>query len=153
MTKNEPDVHSDGAGELPEIPAVSVSGNFFENVQAIPFSQLALLMATARCEDEAVLLPFVEFKLGKADEEKEPEDIFSSIITFENAAFLLMDLSGDLQQVCKNIGSLSTSKLRPEPVRVEYTKRLILKAQEHLAACLVELDQGNQSSTECDEIA
>ncbi|CAO4170377.1 hypothetical protein CLBKND_01581 [Methylorubrum aminovorans] len=132
---------------LPEIPSVTLSGDFFDQVATVPLTQMSLLMAVGQVSEGGahVLIPFVETKLGRAEREgTEPEDLFSELLTLENAAFLVSDLAGDLRLVCQHLGNIVDGPLRPEPARMEFVRRFLIRAQENVTACLVELDRGGE---------
>ena len=137
--------HSQGPEDeaLPEIPSVTLSGDFFDQVVTVPLTQMSLLMAVGQVGDEGdhVLIPFVETKLGRTEAEgAEPEDLFSQLLTLENAAFLVSDLAGDLRLACAHLGNMADGPLRPEPARMEYVRRFLVRAQANVSACLAELD-------------
>ena len=130
--------------ELPEIPLVKLSGDFFDRVATVPLTQMSLLIAVGQVSEggDHVIIPFVETKLARVEGEgTEPEDLFSQILTLENAAFLVSELAGDLRLVCAHLGNMAKGPLRPEPARTEYLRRFLVQAQENVSACLVEMDR------------
>lgn len=135
------------APALPEIPSVTLSGDFFDRVATVPLTQMSLLMAVGQVGEGGnhVIIPFVETKLARAEgEEAEPEDLFSQLLTLENAAFLVSSLAGDLRLACAHLGNMSSGPLRPEPARIEYVRRFLLRARDNVSACLDEIDRGGE---------
>ncbi|BAQ49191.1 MULTISPECIES: hypothetical protein [Methylobacterium] len=142
------EVQAEGLDEpdkLPEIPTVTLNGDFFDRVATVPYTQMSLLMAVGQLGEggDHILIPFVETKLGRAvSEDAEPEDLFSQLLTLENAAFLISHLAGDMRMACTHLGNMAQGPLRPEPARMEYVRRFLLRAQENVSACLAEMDEG-----------
>ncbi len=128
---------------LPEIPSVILSGDLFDRVATVPLTQMSLLMAVGQLSEggDHVLIPFVETKIARTESESaDPEDLFSQLLTLENASFLVSDLAGDLRLACAHLGNMARGTLRPEPARMEYVRRFLIRAQDNVAACLAELD-------------
>lgn len=142
---------TESVDDLPDIPEVTIDGDFLDRVDSIPYSQMNLLLSVGRIDDDHVLLPFVELKLGKGEDPDEPENVLTATISIENAAFLISDLAGDLRSVTAHVASLGTGRLRAEPKRIEFVRRLLVQAQDSLAGCLVEVEAIQKSAAQVDQ--
>lgn len=123
-------------------PTIRVYGDLVDRVTAIPSSLMAILLGVGRLEDDrSVLVPYVELKLGGAPREGggAAEPLFAGTTTFENAAFLLADLSGDFRQACEQLAEISKGGIQPEAVRIAQAVRYLDRAQKQLTACSITL--------------
>lgn len=124
---------------------VTLLGQSASNATLVSVTYTSLLMCIGRLGEDAtneVLVPFVEMKFDgpdAADGLKAPE-LFSQVLTLDNAAYVLSDISSDLAQICRQFRSVSSGKTPPEMRRLEATKRFFSEARGYLETCISELD-------------
>ena len=106
------------------------------------FSSLIMCMGkTARAGDD-VLVPLVEMTLQGpvGPDESASKTLFSEMMPFENVAFILKDVSGDLITVCRQLNASSSGRMKPDAKRLAETKRLLVEAKGNLEKCLADIE-------------
>lgn len=124
-------------------PAITVYGMPGKEVDVLPLSSLNLLLTTGRVNHADVLVPYVELRLLRqvpGDDSPEPVDAFAGVVTYENAAFLLMDLAGDMANLTKQLAQVATGEVKLEGVRRAYAVDCLREAREKLGRCLETLE-------------
>jgi hypothetical protein len=124
---------------------ITLLGQSVGNATLVSVTYTSLLMCMGRLgeEDEAseVLVPFVEMKFdGPETEGGSAPALFSEILTLDNAAYILGDISSDLVTVCRQFHSVSSGKTAPEMRRLDATRRFFSEAKLNLEKCISELD-------------
>lgn len=121
-------------------PALTVFGFPAREIDVLPISSLNLLMSVGEvAEGGEVLVPYVELRLRRdapGAAEEETQDAFASTITFENTAFLLMDLVSDFARVSRQLAQLSQGAMGPEAVRMAYSLACLENARSELDGCI-----------------
>jgi hypothetical protein len=107
------------------------------------YTSLLMCMGLVR-GDEAneVLVPFVEMKFKGPEREDGtgPVELFSQILTLDNAAYVLGDIFSDMATVCRQFRSISSGDTALEMTRLEATKLFLSEAKASLETCIAELD-------------
>ncbi len=141
-TPAAPGPENDGdPGEIPEVPAVSVYGNFANQISVVPSTMMSLLVGFGDISGKQYLIPFVELMINEADtgESDEQKAVFHKIISLENAAYLICDLAGDMSKVCRNLGGIGRGEILLEPTRIDAIRVFASKARDRLQTSLDEL--------------
>lgn len=131
-----------GLEDLPQVPTITVYGDFFDRVEIIQRTLMSLLLGMGRLTDDkdtSVLIPYIEMKLGGP--EPEDEASFSKILTMENVAYVIAEVVGDFTMVCQSLRSLSNGEVRLEPARIELTRNFMLHARTQIDESLNELNK------------
>ncbi|MGY2811948.1 hypothetical protein [Bradyrhizobium sp. USDA 4506] len=131
--------------------AVRMYGDFLDNVTVVRNSLMSLLLAVGSIEgttdrtDKApgkgpvpgqpVLVPFVEMKL-----EGEQEPYFANVLTLDNVAYLIYDLTQDFKVVCEQLLSVTRGGMPPEAGRIELSKEWMKLASEQAADAFRDLE-------------
>jgi hypothetical protein len=131
--------------------AVRMYGDFLDNVTVVKNSLMSLLLAVGNIEEAAkegqpetdqerasgqpVLVPFVEMKL-----EGEQEPYFAHVLTLDNVAYLIYDLTQDFKVVCEQLLTVSKGGMPPEIGRIELSKEWMKLASEHAADAFKDLE-------------
>lgn len=129
----------------PPAPPVTVYGIPGQQIDVLPVSSLNLLMSMGRVKNGGeVLVPYVELRIKRElsdSREIDPSDAFMATITYENAAFLMMDLAGDFATLSTQLAQIAQGEVLMEQVRMAYSKDCLERAREHLTTCLKALDR------------
>ena len=151
--------------EPAEIPVVEVVGDFVDGIRFVSSTTMSGLLGFAKLGDErrSVLIPYVEARVEggttSADDERDRSAIFSGVLTLENAAFLIVNLTSDMRTVCEELATLTGGTTRIERRRLEQTRYLLahtmreaLVATSQLSAILesypTEIDSGRDEEPE-----
>ncbi|MET4214211.1 hypothetical protein [Bradyrhizobium sp. LA2.1] len=115
--------------------AVRMYGDFLDNVTVVKNSMMSLLLAVGSIEqasgkaDDApgkpVLVPFVEMKL-----EGEQDPYFAQVMTLDNVAYLICDLTSDFEVVSKQLLTVASGGMAPEIGRIEQAREYIKAARD-----------------------
>ncbi|MGL3210713.1 hypothetical protein [Bradyrhizobium sp. BR 1433] len=84
---------------------------------------------------QPVLVPFVEMKL-----EGEQEPYFANVLTLDNVAYLIYDLTQDFKVVCEQLLSVTRGGMPPEAGRIELSKEWMKLASEQAADAFRDLE-------------
>ncbi|WFU31492.1 hypothetical protein QA635_33975 [Bradyrhizobium brasilense] len=132
--------------------AVRMYGDFLDNVTVVKNSLMSLLLAVGSIEGGApdqpdkaptgesapgrpVLVPFVEMKL-----EGEQEPYFANVLTLDNVAYLIYDLTQDFKVVCEQLLTVTRGGMPPEAGRIELSKEWMKLASEQAADAFRDLE-------------
>ena len=125
--------------------AVRMYGDFLDNVTVVRNSLMSLLLAVGNIEEatgkidetpgKSVLVPFVEMKL-----EGEQDPYFAHVLTLDNVAYLICDLTSDFKVVCEQLLSVVGGGMPAEAGRIEQTREYIKAAKEFTEQSLKDLD-------------
>lgn len=111
--------------ELPEIPVVSVTGDFTDDVVTMRSTAISAILLHGRSMDtrEEVLAPFAHMHLESfatgIDEDGEPETLLKEFMPFENAAFVVASLAADLRIACSQLARSGSPAISIERKRLE----------------------------------
>lgn len=134
------DTPSEGEERNPD--AIRMYGDFLDNVSVVKNSLMSLLLSVGDIESVAdesnpsadrevapsrtVLVPFIEMKL-----EGEQEPYFANVLTLDNVAYLIYDLTQDFEVVCQQLLAVSKGGVPPEIGRIEQSVEWMKRAGEH----------------------
>jgi hypothetical protein len=62
-------------------------------------------------------------------------------VTYENIAYLIMDMASDFKSVSEQLAQVAQGELGLEPSRVKYSARCLREARQSLDACLAQLER------------
>jgi hypothetical protein len=130
-----------------DVPELMVEGDFVDEIVIVSNTAAALLLGIGRTRDyeNAFLLPYLEFKMSGStladSQEEETDPLFSRILTFDNAAFVIMDFASDIRAACGHIRALRGSELSLEPARMRQARAYLQNAQAHITASLRALEE------------
>lgn len=108
------------------IEMVEMYGDLVGALAAVSDVMLSPLVKVGTIEgDREVLVPFVEFQLtaidlsGEQNDETEQDiERYATILPFENAAFLLADLSEEFMRACEQLSYFAAGQLTIEHSRI-----------------------------------
>lgn len=150
MRTPKPRVSKDQAAKEPAgKPTLLLDGALAEKVEVIGATSIALtgaigeLSPASGADSYSVLVPFAHIRL---ESKKEGEAIFNCMVTYENFAFVLKELCGDMNDVTKGLRKMARDELPVRAERVEAVKRYVDKALRSLNACRQELDDVARTS-------
>jgi hypothetical protein len=130
-----------------ETLALALLNQHIGGATVISSTYTSLLMCMGRVggdESNEVLVPFVEMKFnGPKREDGAGSELFSQILTLDNAAYVLGDVFDDLATVCRQFRSVGSGAAL-EMTRLEATKRFLSEAKVSLEACIADLDSIRQ---------
>jgi len=139
--------------ELPQIPRVSLSGKFAEDVTIIPGSYSSMVLSSGHLEDEQrfVLLPFIETtmqglrqgEVPDGDLPAEMETIFSHTLPLENAIWLAFDLLHDFRNACERLETMVDGAIQFDGARMTHAVRFAELAAAEAARCAASLRRLN----------
>ena len=164
-----PNAQTDKAGAAPaeageaeelEIPNLSLFGEFPDQVVVIPRTNATLLMSIGSIDEQkrSVVVPYIElifagFRQGTINQGKEEEELleelFSQVVSLENAIWMLSDMASDIRAACLrlrtvvNPGALENVRLK---LARDYAERLRQQAEFTVAL----LDEINKTSNIAD---
>jgi hypothetical protein len=130
-------------------PQIVVSGDAVANALVIPFTDTSLLMIVGRYEEDKspVLAPYVEMRLASESEETADDDdaavetVFSAVLSFENASFIVADMCCDMATSAKNLRSMAAGDLPVDASRMAFVLRNIAWARSELESFASEIRQ------------
>lgn len=142
------DATESDADGWPEIPVVTFRGNAFKEVLAVPTTTMTLIMGVGKLRDgdAPVLVAFMDTAMvgaGRGDD-VEVEQVFSHMVTFENAAFIVASFTRDLRTACEHLADLSQGPLRPEPARLRQAQVFLQSAMEDALDGIEQLEMAIQ---------
>ena len=129
-----------------EASALNVFGQIVDRLVTISYTTTSLLMCMGRFGDDEssyVLVPFAEVKFASSDGDdgSAAVPLFSQLLTLDNAAYMIADLSSDFRSVCQQLQKVSTGDVSSDAVRLEHTKRFLSEAKSSIEGCLEELNK------------
>ena len=133
-----------------EPPALNVFGQIVDRLVTISYTSTSLIMCMGRFGDDEsshVLVPFAEVKFASSDRDdgSAAVPLFSQLLTLDNAAYLIADLSSDFRSICQQLQKVSTGEVSSDAVRLEHTKRFLSDAKNSIEGCLEELNKIKRS--------
>ncbi len=138
-------VVADALAEAPPLPTLTVFSDFVRDVVVVSATNTSLLTCIGRLgegADNEVVVPFVEVKF----EGQEPPDgavppaFFSQLLTLDNAAFLIADLSQDFGGVCEHLRKMSTGEVKAERARLDLVRHYLMEAKANIAQSLATVE-------------
>lgn len=135
----------------PEIPVVGLRGNAFREVFAVPATTMTLVVGVGELHDGdvPVLVPFMDTAIAGAvpRDNVGVEQVFSHMVTFENAAFIVASFAKDLRTACEHLADLSQGSLRPEPARLRQAQVFLQSAMEDVLDGIEQLERAIQKES------
>lgn len=137
-----PAIKKPSTGENPTmaVPSMGVFGDFVDNVDVISSSSMSLMACPAKLKGGTkIVAPFVSFCFKGPAPGEEPEQevqLFSKIITLDNAAFAVNDILIELSATLQHLVDISGGALKPERVRLENMERYLQRAQSAIGQSL-----------------
>lgn len=132
------------AGDLLELPALSLPGAFLDTVDFIEGVSLALIASVGEVEEtgQRVLVPFVSVRVS-ASKQDQPQSapLFSTQLTLEDSVYLLSDLGTELLAVVNDLVVLSAGGVKLERKRIDLVKTFVGDAAKAIEACRAALDK------------
>ncbi|WP_354126420.1 hypothetical protein [Bradyrhizobium sp. RT9b] len=89
-----------------------------------------------------MLVPLVDVRLdGPLPEDGEPATpIFYQLVTLDNLAFVLEDMTNDLTTVCQQLAATSSGRSKPDADWLTAVKKNFSEAKANLEKCLSEIE-------------
>lgn len=130
------------------VKPIRVHGDLADRLAVISRAEASLVVGIGNVaeddDDRPVLVPYVELSLHEQDDEDasgfDPSSQFIHTVSHENAAFVIMRLSGDFEEACGQLRAVSMGGIKPEPNRLRLARVYVDRAREHLERCVRELD-------------
>ena len=127
------------APPLATASAITMYGSFPRSIIPLRNTSMALVTAFGQRDDGSdVMVPLVDFQLHGARAPSEGSEIavdkfeevvlFSGIVAYENLAFLVQDIAGDLAEVTRILAVQSGGGCKPDASRVRYSAQALRKA-------------------------
>jgi hypothetical protein len=141
---------AEAEANLPEVPALILSGKFPEEVTIIPrsISSLVLYTGLVKESDRQVLLPHIEITIAglpqkEVSAEKEPDarELLSKTLTLENALWLVFDITRDIRLACARLQKLTTGSLSLETARLRHSQFFAEQLRDQAELCASVLGQ------------
>jgi hypothetical protein len=128
-----------------DLPLLNISAPL--DYAIIPATFQNLICGKGKVGDRVVLTPYVSFRMDRSlnvaaqsVEDLETVEAFSGSLSYENMAFLIMDLSRDFRNVVNGMAVFSAGTLKSEPVRLNYSAHCLARARDALNAAILELE-------------
>ena len=147
---------TDGAADLPrvdpatdllspamDLPSIGVRGDFIDRIAYLADTSMSLVTCIGYADDDRpTLVPFVDMKLFVEAEAAAGRRVaFSELITLDNMADLLSDLSTDTRSVCRELNMLTRSgSITVETARLRAVTATLRHMVEQVEGCLSDLD-------------
>ena len=142
---------------LADLPLLNITAPL--DYAIVPATYQNLMCGHGKVGDRVVLTPYINFRMNRSlntsaqsVEELETEEAFSGSLSYENMAFLIMDLSRDFRGIVSRLAVFSSGSLNPEPVRLHYAAHCLAQARDALDAAITDL-QSLAEQSEADERA
>lgn len=124
-------------------PQLKLSGDFIDDVFKVTDVSMSLLVSPGEESEneQMVLVPFVALTMS-GDTEVNGEGaqkVFSDVLSIENAASVIADLSIELARVTSELEVMATGKLKPELLQLKLTAKSLTQAQKAIAQCQIGL--------------
>jgi hypothetical protein len=127
-----------GKRKLAEGAPLKIAGTFINDVLQAPSSAMSLVGAIGESDTGSFLVPFAYLSLFEAVDGKANE-LLGAFVPLESAAYLIADLTSELQASVGNLEDLA--KLPLEPSRLKAMRDYVLHAREALDGVADELER------------
>lgn len=133
---------SASASKATEDETVAVTGSVARRMSEIRASNMSLVLTFGLSSSETqVLVPLIDWQLfgmleGNGFGPDLPtvgEEVFSSVLTLENVAFLAQDFGDDLRTAVKLLSQQSIGSVKPSVDRLSYAASLLREAGTHFS--------------------
>lgn len=128
-----------------DLPLLSIAAP--QDYAIIPATLQNLMCSHGQVGERIVLAPYVSFRLDRSVEvsaqtvdDLETEVAFSGSLSYENMAFLIMDIARDYSTVMGRLKVFASGDLQCEPVRLSYASYCLTKARTAIDQALKDLE-------------
>lgn len=105
------------------------------------YTSLLMCMGKVAQDKPDVLVPLVDVRFdGPNTEAATPNTLFYQLMTIENLAFVLEDVTNDLMTVCQHLSAASSGRAKPDANRLSTMKTYLSQAKSNLERCLSEIE-------------
>lgn len=129
---------------LAEDTLVLYGQSLVDRVTYISSTYTSLLMCMGKVAQDKpdVLVPLVDVRFDgpNTDEAATPNTLFYQLMTIENLAFVLEDVTNDLMTVCQHLSAASSGRAKPDANRLSTMKTYLSQAKSNLERCLSEIE-------------
>lgn len=144
------------SGPETELPGMTLSGSFLENLDFVEESSMSLLVSLGELDETQakILVPFISLKVhgSKLHEEEPSASIFEATLSLEDTAYLLSSLSEELAVAVSELAALNKGPVKLEPYRLNLAKEFISDASVAIGHCraIIEGLEAVENATEHD---
>ncbi|QOZ36340.1 hypothetical protein [Bradyrhizobium sp. CCBAU 53421] len=128
---------------LAEDSIILYGQSLVDRVTYVPSTYTSLLMCMGKVTQNGpdVLVPLVDVRLdGPIVDDTTRSTLFYQLMTIENLAFVLEDVTSDLTAVCQQLGAVSSGRAKPDILRLSAMKAYLSQAKANLEKCLSEIE-------------
>lgn len=140
-----------------ELPGIYISGDYLDDVSLVRSTTMSMTLNVGRTdvtnadsdkdsEQKKFLVPFVTVTVNAVPFEKsdDPEGsvlVMRKTLPLENAAFLVWDLSFELNEAVADLVAAAGGKVEAEPKRLEATAQLLNAAVQKINQAILALGE------------
>jgi len=137
------------SAKAPPVPAtLHFRGDFANQLKVISSTHMGLRLAIGEVDGKGqTLIPFIEIGMAEGSkEEGDSEEIFSAVITLENAAYIFNNFADDFLTSCRQFSEIAGSSITPDNLRTRVVGFFVKKAVETLSECVTILQHIEETS-------